>query len=105
MKKLHLGRRFLPEIHFCFSSFVNKNLIGNTENINILHASYLQILLIKPEVHSTHHYPATRIGRMRLREALRYLKTQGKQITVFLKGFIHLPTTHGQTNKAHFPIS
>ena len=53
MKKLHLGRRFLPEIHFCFSSFVNKNLIGNTENINILHASYLQSLLIKPDPQHT----------------------------------------------------
>ena len=102
MKKLLLGGRFLLEIHFSFSSFVNKNLIGNTENINILHASYLQILLIKPEVHSTHQYPATGTGRRRLRETLRYLKTQGKQVTVFLKGFTHLPATHRQTNKAYF---
>ena len=105
MKKLHFGGRFLLEIHLSFSSFVNKNLIGNTENINILHASYLQILLIKPEVPSTHHYPATRIGRRRLRETLRNLKTPGKQVTVFLKGFTHLPATHHQTNKAYFTIS
>lgn len=53
MKKL-LGEISVWKYIFRFlSSFVNKNLTGNIENINILHASYLQIL-IKPEVHSTH---------------------------------------------------